>query len=103
MIDEQTHPLYPTDRSRLDELLDCKIPESSDLIDLARLSIRYEGFPGVSDLKKDIVTILRIWNMDLEEVNTQTRKIWKSYTVLPKPKEDTIGSGFDAADNGSDD
>ena len=51
---EQNHTLYSIDRDHIDRLLAQEKPVDKDLIDLARLLIRYEAFPGAFDLKEDM-------------------------------------------------
>ena len=50
-MDDQSHPLYATDRETVDRLLAAQEPSDEHLVDAARLLMRYEGFPGASDLK----------------------------------------------------
>lgn len=46
----QSHPLHGTDRDLIDRLLACEAPGDGELTELARLLIRYDGFPGAEDL-----------------------------------------------------
>ena len=41
----QNHPLHGTDRDLIDRLLACESPGDAELTELARLLIRYDGFP----------------------------------------------------------
>ena len=47
----QSHPLHGTDRDLIDRLLACEAPGDGELTELARLLIRYDGFPGAEDLQ----------------------------------------------------
>tara|TARA_Y100001968_G_C19336230_1_gene707011 strand:- start:852 stop:1160 length:309 start_codon:yes stop_codon:yes gene_type:complete len=99
MNQEQNHPLYLVDRNHLDRLLSKNSPADDDLIDLARLIIRYDGFPGVEDLKNDIQKILKLWGMTEESLNAKTRQIWGNGYRPGNKIDESIGSGFDTSDN----
>tara|TARA_B100000700_G_C14479599_1_gene594469 strand:- start:12 stop:320 length:309 start_codon:yes stop_codon:yes gene_type:complete len=101
MPDQQNHPLYQSDRDLLNRLLAKKSPEDSDLIDLARLLIRYEGFPGANDLQSDLHKVLNLWDMNQDSLNNRTREIWKNGFKIGNQSNDIVGSGFDTEDNQS--
>jgi hypothetical protein len=75
---EQQHPQYDTDRALLNELI-AQVQESppSDwvLAEVARLRIRYHGFPGAWDLQRDLDQILEQWGLSEEELFARTRQI----------------------------
>ena len=97
------HPLYLIDRENLDRLSAQNPPEDIDLVDLARLIIRYEEFQGADDLKIDIKKIMKKWNLDREELETKTREIWSnSFRPISSPIVESVGSGFDTSDSASD-
>ncbi len=98
MNPEQNHPLYLIDRENLNRLLAKDSPQDEDLIDLARLFIRYEDFPGVDDLKMDLKKILKHWEISRESLNTKTKLIWEKGFRPGQNNYDVIGSGFDTAD-----
>ena len=100
-MDQQNHPLYQTDRDRLNHLLAKKSPDDSDLVDLARLFIRYEGFPGANDLQADLEKVLKLWTMSRETLNIRTKEIWKKGFKMRDQSIDVVGSGFDTSDNQS--
>ena len=58
-MEGQNHPLYLMDRDHVNRLLAKEVPNDEDLIDIARLFIRYEGFPGAKDLQMDMKKILK--------------------------------------------
>ena len=101
MNQEQNHPLYLVDRNHLNRLLAKIAPEDGDLIDLARLMIRYYGFPGAEDLQTDIKKILNLWGLTEESLKGKTRKIWKEGYRPGNNIDDSIGSGFDTSDSNS--
>jgi hypothetical protein len=100
--DEQTHPLHGLDRERLDGLLAMATPTDADLVDLARLLIRYEGFPGASDLQADLEKTLRLWGLSRPELNNRCRQIWaagfRPGQVNSATETAAVGSGFDSSD-----
>ncbi|HBH74235.1 MAG TPA: DUF3288 domain-containing protein [Synechococcales bacterium UBA10510] len=95
---DQTHPLYALDRDLVDGLLACAQPGDAQLVDAARLLMRYEGFPGARDIGDDLAKLLRLWGLDRERLHERTRVIWAAgYRPAPAAAE-AVGSGFDTAD-----
>ncbi|MGY4591293.1 hypothetical protein ACVWXF_001957 [Thermostichus sp. MS-CIW-40] len=75
---EQQHPQYATDRAALDELMvQAQERPLSEwvLAEVARLRIRYHGFPGAWDLQRDLDQILEQWGLSEEELFARTRQI----------------------------
>ncbi|MEN9203409.1 MAG: DUF3288 family protein [Thermostichus sp. DG_1_6_bins_120] len=75
---DQQHPQYTTDRELLNQLLEqAQVQPRSDwvLVEVARLRIRYQGFPGARDIQQDLNKILQQWGMSEEELFAQTRAI----------------------------
>lgn len=96
---DQTHPLYALDRDLVDGLLACTQPGDAQLVDAARLLMRYEGFPGARDIGDDLAKLLRLWGLDRERLHERTRVIWAAgYRPAPAAAE-AVGSGFDTADD----
>ena len=75
-MEGQNHPLYKTDRDLLNRFISKNDPTEEDLIDLARLFMRYEDFPGAKDIQMDMVKILKFWGISKEDLNKMTREIW---------------------------
>ena len=98
-IKEQNHPLYSTDRDHIDRLLATSSPSERDFIDLARLFLRYEGFPGALDLQHDMEKILNIWGISRQDLNSRTKKLWENGYRPGREHEDNVGSGFDTSDS----
>ena len=98
-VKEQIHPLYSIDRESVDRLLVKDIPSEADLVDLGRLLIRYEGFPGATDLKDDMTKILKQWELTRDQLNVKSRKIWENDFRPGKQMDNSLGSGFDTSDN----
>ena len=96
-MQEQTHPLYSTDRDHLDRLLSKESPEDTDIVDLARLLIRYEGFPGANDLKEDMQRVMTLWGKTRKGLNLEARNIWEKGFRPGMTTNDAVGSGFDTS------
>ena len=99
MKEEQCHPLHSIDRKILNKLLAIDSPKDEDLINLSRLLIRYEGFPGAEDLQVDMKKILNAWNLSVEKLNLRTREIWSKGFRPGSNSDEVLGSGFDTSDN----
>ncbi|MDZ7956668.1 MAG: DUF3288 family protein [Aulosira sp. DedQUE10] len=71
---DQQHPLHNRDRSTIDILL---AQEATDynLAELARLRIRYQGFPGARDIQQDLDKVLQHWGLTAAELFEKTRLI----------------------------
>lgn len=98
---QQAHPLHALDRDVVDRLLAVATPADAHLVDLARLLMRYQGFPGADDLQDDLDKLLRLWDLDRDRLHARTRAIWAAgYRPAPAAAAGTeaVGSGFDTAD-----
>lgn len=73
-IKEQQHPLWRQDRQVTDRLLAGE-PTDFHLAELARLKIRYRGFPGARDIQSDLDKLLQRWNLTEETLFAKTRQI----------------------------
>ena len=71
---EQKHPQHHRDRAVVDNLLKDK-PSDLNRVELARLIIRYRGFPGAFDIQKDLKKMMQDWNETEESLFEKTRKI----------------------------
>ena len=98
-MEEQNHPLYSNDREIVNRLLSREHPNNADLVDLSRLLIRYEGFPGAHDLHADMSKILRLWKINREELNSKVREVWRDGYKPGSQTEEAVGSGFDTTEN----
>ena len=74
----QEHPLYGQDRVIIDRLLLADGSQKQDIIDAARLFIRYDGANGSADIQHDLVNILQKWGMSRDDLNLAARMIWTS-------------------------
>lgn len=71
---DQNHPLWNADRQIVNSLLDAQ-PTDYNLAELARLRIRYHGFPGARDIQTDLDKALARWQLTEEELFAKTRAI----------------------------
>ena len=73
---DQKHPQNKTDRIIVESLLKVQSnPSDRDLVELARLIIRYRDFPGARDTQKDLQEVLNTWQLTEEQLYTKTRAI----------------------------
>ena len=100
MNEAQNHPLYSTDREKLDRLCSIDSPESMDFVELARLLIRYQDFNGAEDLNSDMEKLLKKWSINRNKLEEITRKIWsKGFHPTSSSSTEDVGSGFDTSDS----
>ena len=100
MNEAQNHPLYLTDRENLDRLCAIETPAPIDLVELARLLIRYQDFIGAEDLNSDMEKLLKKWSINREKLEGITRKIWADgFRPTSSSSSDNVGSGFDTSDS----
>ncbi len=95
---DQSHPLEATDRETVERLLAAAAPSDADLVDAARLLMRYQGFPGAHALQDDLAKALRLWGLDRDALQQRTRAIWAQGYRPSAGGNDGVGSGFDTAD-----
>lgn len=71
---DQQHPQEKRDREIIDRLLR-EERNDSNLAELARLRIRYCGFPGARELQQNLDAILQRWQMTEEQLFALTRQL----------------------------
>lgn len=71
---DQQHPQEKRDRSIVESLLQGE-PNNYNQVELARLRIRYSGFPGARDIQRDLDVILQRWQITEEELFEITRQL----------------------------
>ncbi len=98
-MEGQNHPLYLVDRDHVNLLLAKESPSDQDLIDIARLLRRYEGFPGAKDIQMDMIKTLKFWGLSQDDLNERTKRIWSKGFRPGNNSEEIVGSGFDTSDN----
>ena len=100
MNEAQNHPLYSTDREKIDRLCSIDSPESMDFVELARLLIRYQDFKGAEDLNSDMEKLLKKWCINRNKLDAITRKIWsEGFRPTSSSSTEDVGSGFDTSDS----
>ncbi len=86
----QQHPQASQDRLISQRLL-VEEPTDFNLVELARLRIRYQGFPGATEIKADLDQALKRWQLTESELFEQTRKLHQQgglYKPRSTKKED---------------
>lgn len=83
----QDHPLWHKDRLTLNQILD---GEQTDLnlVELARLKIRYNGFPGARDIQADLEKAMKRWQLTEDALFEKTRTIHADGQVYRGGAED---------------
>ena len=84
---EQKHPQYNTDRKIVLSLLEQEATDYN-LVELARLKIRYRGFPGAKDIQSDLERILQTWGYTDETLFEKTRPIPATGQIYRSKKND---------------
>lgn len=77
---ERQHPREAKDRLVVNNLLHSE-PNDYNLAELARLKIRYQGFPGARSLQQDLQTILHNWQLTEEQLYQKTRTIHREQKI----------------------
>jgi hypothetical protein len=77
---DQQHPLYSDDRQIVNMLLEGQ-PTEFNLAELARLRIRYRGFPGARDIQADLNKVLAQWRLTEEDLFAKTRQIHQTAQI----------------------
>jgi Protein of unknown function (DUF3288) len=73
-LKDQQHPLWTRDRQVVDNLLAGE-PTDFHLAELARLKMRYQGFPGARDIQADLVKVTEKWGFTDDTLFAKTREI----------------------------
>ncbi|MFB2976663.1 DUF3288 family protein [Microseira sp. BLCC-F43] len=87
---DQQHPLYSSDRKIVDKIFQ-QGPTDYNLAELARLKIRYNGFPGARDIQADLEKLLQQWELTEAELYQKTRQLHANsriYQVSSNKKEE---------------
>lgn len=86
----QQHPQASQDRAISQRLL-TEEPTDLNLVELARLRIRYHGFPGAEDIKANLDQALTRWQLTETELFSRTRQLHQQgglYKPLSTKKDD---------------
>ena len=86
---DQQHPLYNRDRPLIDILL-AQDATDYNLSELARMRVRYQGFPGARDIQTNLDQVLQRWGLTEAELFAKTRQIHNQggiYKIRGKKEE----------------
>lgn len=72
---DQKHPREKSDRTILEDLLQGQ-PNDYNLLELARLTIRYRDFPGARDIQQGLQQVLQNWQLTEAQLYQKTRQIY---------------------------
>lgn len=86
MVDAQQntdylHPQYKKDREMLDSIM-AGDASSTNMAELARLRIRYDGFLGARDIQSDLDKTIARWGLTEDELFERTREIHQRETIF---------------------
>lgn len=87
---DQEHPQYRGDRAIVNQVLNGEVTDYN-LAELARLTIRYKGFPGARDIQRDLAKALKKLGMTEDELYEKTRALHAQggvYDNLGRNRED---------------
>jgi hypothetical protein len=71
---DQQHPQWSTDREVVNALLAGDATDYN-VVELARLRIRYQNFPGARDIQADLERVLTRWQLTEAELFDRTQQI----------------------------
>ena len=71
---QYTHPQYKNDREAVNRLMGAEATDFN-LAELARLRIRYDGFPGAQDIRQDLDAAMKSWGLTEDSLFEKTRAI----------------------------
>lgn len=83
---DQKHPQEKRDRAIVDRLLQASASEIN-LVELARLRIRYHKFPGARDIQQDLDRVLQQWQLEENQLYEKTRQIHSQGNVYRQQVE----------------
>lgn len=72
--EEQRHPQQKPDRETVNRLLR-EGPTDYNLVELARLKVRYHQFPGARDIQRDLDLLLAQWQLTEAQLYEKTRQL----------------------------
>jgi hypothetical protein len=77
----QRHPQEKIDRVIVDRLLESDPQEPMAMAELARLRIRYNGFPGAADIQANLDRLLIEWHLTEDQLFAKTRELHNSEQI----------------------
>ena len=85
MSRDQKHPLAHIDRAIIKEVF-VEGKTDYNVVEVARLKIRYQDFPGARDIQHDIDSILEQWEMSEDDLYNESRQIHQTQNIYRKKK-----------------
>ena len=77
---DQQHPQYSKDRALVNQLLAAEATDFN-LVELARLKMRYQGFPGARDIQTDLDKVMTAWSLTEEQLFEKSRNIHQTQQI----------------------
>ncbi|NJL01755.1 MAG: DUF3288 family protein [Spirulinaceae cyanobacterium SM2_1_0] len=77
---DQQHPQEQTDQALVERILQAGQTDQN-LIEVARLHIRYQNFPGARALQQQLAQILQAWGLSETELMARSRQLYVSGQV----------------------
>jgi hypothetical protein len=87
MPQEQKHPQEKQDREVVNRLLQGQ-PTDYNLVELARLRIRYHNFPGAREIQRDLNQLLQKWQLTEDQLFSQTKEIHSQGQIYRRNQND---------------
>ncbi|MEO1590662.1 MAG: DUF3288 family protein [Cyanobacteria bacterium J06632_22] len=81
---QYNHPQYKNDREAVNKLMGAE-PTDFNLAELARLRIRYDGFPGAQDIRKDLDRAMADWGLNETALFEKTQAIHAQDEAIYQP------------------
>jgi len=84
---DQEHPRSRQDRQSVKVLLEGG-PSPDNLVELARLWVRYRSFPGARDIQQNLQQLLEQWGLTEDTLYEQTRALHQDGEVYRGRSQD---------------
>ncbi|MEO0540659.1 MAG: DUF3288 family protein [Cyanobacteria bacterium P01_A01_bin.105] len=81
---QYNHPQYKNDRESVNTLMGAEATDFN-LAELARLRIRYDGFPGAQDIRRDLDKVMADWGLTEASLFENTRAIHAGDEAIYQP------------------
>ncbi|MEB3272873.1 MAG: DUF3288 family protein [Prochlorothrix sp.] len=83
----QQHPQWAIDRLTANQILAGDMSDMA-LVELARLKIRYQGFPGAQDIQDSLAEAMQRWGLTEDDLFARTRAIHAQQKIYRSTGED---------------
>ena len=85
MSRDQKHPLAHIDREIIKQAF-VEGKTDYNVVEVARLKIRYHNFPGARDIQHDLDSILQQWEMTEDDLYVESRQIHQTKNIYTQKK-----------------